>query len=51
VGIAAVDEGKFVDGKWVAGRRLNGDENDQGAYWRFDPHQEQIEKVALYRFE
>ncbi len=51
VGIAAVDEGKFVDGKWVAGRRLNGDENDQGGFWRFDPHQEQIEKVALYRFE
>ena len=23
----------------------------RAAYWRFDPHQEQIEKVALYRFE
>ncbi|HUV69391.1 MAG TPA: DUF5597 domain-containing protein [Terracidiphilus sp.] len=51
VGIAAVDEGTFVDGKWVPGRRLNGDENDQGAYWRFDPHQQHIEKVTLYRFE
>ena len=36
VGIAAVDEGKFVDGKWIPGRRLNGDEDDQGQYWRFD---------------
>jgi len=43
-GIAAVDEA-VVDGKWVAGRRLNGDENDQGAYWRFDPHQEQSKKL------
>ena len=27
---AAIDEGKFEDGKWIPGRRLNGDENDQG---------------------
>ena len=51
VGIAAVDEGKFVDGKWVAGRRLNGDENDQGVPGASILTQEQIEKVALYRFE
>jgi beta-galactosidase GanA len=51
VGVAAVDEGTFEDGKWVPGRRLNGDENAQGVSWRFDPRQERIEKVALYRFE
>jgi beta-galactosidase GanA len=51
VGIAAVDEGTFVDGKWVPGRRLNGDEDDQGVHWRFAPQQERIEKVTLYRFE
>jgi beta-galactosidase GanA len=51
VGIAAVDEGTFVDGKWVPGRRLNGDEDDQGVHWRLDPHQQRIEKVTLYRFE
>jgi hypothetical protein len=51
VGIAAVDEGSFEDGKWIAGRRLNGDENDQGKGWRFDPRQVRIEKVTLYRFE
>jgi hypothetical protein len=50
VGIAAVDEGAFVDGKWVPGRRLNGDENDQGKTWRFDPKQVKVEKVSLYRF-
>jgi hypothetical protein len=26
VGLGTVDEGTFVDGQWVAGRRLNGDE-------------------------
>jgi hypothetical protein len=51
VGIAAVDEGSFDDGKWVPGRRLNGDENDQGKAWRFDPRQLKSEKVTLYRFE
>ena len=51
VGIAAVDEGTFADGKWVPGRRLNGDENDQGKNWRFDRPQVKVEKVTLYRFE
>jgi hypothetical protein len=50
VGIAAVDEGSFTDGKWVPGRRLNGDENDQGGAWRFDSRQIRTEKVSLYRF-
>jgi beta-galactosidase GanA len=51
VGIAAVDEGSFVDGKWVPGRRLNGDENDQGGAWRFDSQKVRTEKVSLYRFQ
>jgi len=51
VGIAAVDEGRFEEGKWVPARRLNGDENDQGKGWRFDPRQLTIEKATLYRFE
>jgi beta-galactosidase GanA len=51
VGIATVDEGTFDDGKWVPGRRLNGDENDQGGAWRFDPRQLNTEKATVYRFE
>jgi beta-galactosidase GanA len=51
VGVGAVDEGKFEDGKWVAGRRLNGDENDQGSHWRFDSRELRTEKVKLFRFE
>jgi hypothetical protein len=50
-GIAAIDEGAFEDGKWVPGRRLNGDENDQGKSWRFSPFEITAEKVSLYRFQ
>ncbi len=34
-GIAAVDEGEYRHGEWIAGRRLNGDETAQGHVWRF----------------
>lgn len=51
VGLASVDEGQLKDGKWVPGRRLNGDESDQGNYWRFDQWQMKIEKAEIYRFE
>lgn len=50
-GIGAIDEGAFEDGKWVPGRRLNGDENDQGAAWRFDGRHLSAEKVQVYRYE
>jgi beta-galactosidase GanA len=50
-GVGSVDEGEFVDGKWVAGRRLNGDENDQGQRWRFSPRGLSIERCVVYRYE
>jgi beta-galactosidase GanA len=51
VGVGTIDEGRFENGEWIAGRRLNGDENDQGEYWRFDPRELHVEKVTLYRFQ
>ena len=51
VGIGTIDEGEFVDGRWAPGRRLNGDENDQGAKWQFDERKVVVERVQLYRFE
>ncbi len=51
VGIASVDEGTYNDGRWTPGRRLNGDENDQGQYWRFDQRQIKTEKAVLYHFQ
>jgi beta-galactosidase GanA len=50
-GIGAVDEGVFENGQWIPGRRLNGDEDEQGVAWRFDARQVHTEKVTLYRFE
>ena len=50
VGIGAVDEGAYRDGQWIARRRLNGDENDQGRRWRFAPHGIAIERCTVYRY-
>ena len=51
VGIGNVDEGKFIDGKWVKGRRLNGDEDDQGRAWRFAFWNVGIEKCTVYEYK
>ena len=50
-GISYVEEGRFENGSWMAGRRLNGDENDQGHFWRFSPQGIEIERVVVYRFD
>jgi hypothetical protein len=34
-GIVAVDEGHYQGGRWIPGRRLNGDETGRGNWWRF----------------
>src|SRR6266508_1782917 len=49
VGIGAVDEGGYRDGQWIARRRLNGDENDQGRCWRFSNQGIAIERCTVYR--
>lgn len=51
VGIAAVDEGDYEDGRWLPGRRLNGDENDQGRMWRCSNQRITIERCTVYRYE
>ena len=50
VGLAAVEEGTFVDGKWIPGRRLNGDEIISGRCWRFPGGGYSIQKVKVYRY-
>ena len=50
-GIGTVEEGRFVDGRWIPGRRLNGDETDQGWSWRFSSYGPQnVEKCVVYRY-
>ena len=49
-GLQSVDEGKFVNGKWAAGRRLNGDQTHQGRHVRINSGRFEIQKVSLYRY-
>ncbi len=50
IGFATIDDGRYEDGKWIAARRLNGDETDQGGAWRFDPRAIHTERAILYRY-
>jgi hypothetical protein len=50
-GILEIEEGSFVDGKWKAGRRLNGDQNHQGRHIRIPAGEFGIQKVKLYEYE
>jgi hypothetical protein len=47
-GLATVEEGTFVDGRWVAGRRLAGDDTGQGA--NLSLRSRGIQRVTLYRY-
>jgi hypothetical protein len=48
-GLGTVEEGKFVDGRWVPGRQLAGDETGQGDYLSL--RSLGIQHVTLYRYE
>jgi len=51
VGIEVAEEGVFDgDGKWIAGRRLNGDQTHQGRHIRLPPGNPQIQRVKFYRY-
>ena len=51
VGIDVAEEGVFDrEGKWVAGRRLNGDQTHQGRHIRLPPGAPQIQRVKFYRY-
>ncbi|HUI29396.1 MAG TPA: DUF5597 domain-containing protein [Candidatus Acidoferrales bacterium] len=50
-GIAGMEEGKFVDGKWIAGRRMNGDQDNQGRQMHLPGGTFGIQKVKLYKYK
>jgi len=50
-GIASIDEGTFVEGKWVAGRRMNGDQDHQGRHLHLPAGEYGIQKVKLYKYK
>jgi len=49
--IASVDEGRYVDGKWTPGRRMNGDETYGGTALIFPRGQVLIQRIRVYRRE
>jgi hypothetical protein len=49
-GLATVEEGTFIEGKWIPGRRLAGDDTAQGDNLRLGEGYN-IQKVTLYRYE
>ena len=48
-GLGTVEEGSFVNGRWVPGRQLAGDETEQGGSLTF--RNLGIQHVTLYRYE
>jgi hypothetical protein len=50
-GIKLIEEGQMADDAWKPGRRLNGDENDQGRYWRFSKERIHVERSMVYRWD
>jgi beta-galactosidase GanA len=50
VGLLTVDEGKFANGQWLPGRRLNGDQTHQGRHVRLPPGRFGIQQIKLYRY-
>ncbi len=50
VGLLSVEEGTYVDGRWIPERRLNGDEIESGKGAMLPPDHYAIERVKLYRY-
>ncbi|MDE3057410.1 MAG: DUF5597 domain-containing protein, partial [Bacteroidota bacterium] len=50
-GIGSLDEGKFADGTWIAGRRMNGDQSHQGRHMDLPGNTFSIQKVILYKYK
>jgi beta-galactosidase GanA len=49
-GLESVWEGRYTDGRWTPGRRLNGDETHQGRHVRLPPDAFSLQRVKLYRY-
>jgi hypothetical protein len=48
--LATVDEGVYAGGKWIPGRRLNGDETPEWKALRFRSDDYTVQHVKLYRY-
>jgi beta-galactosidase GanA len=50
-GILRAEEGRFADGKWQPGRRINGDQDHQGRHIRIPEGEYSIQRVRLYTYK
>jgi beta-galactosidase GanA len=44
------EEGRFENGQWLPGRRLNGDQTHQGRHVRLPPGEVSMQKFRVYRY-
>jgi hypothetical protein len=51
IGILQVEDGTFINGNWVGGRRLNGDEILSGGGLRLRGDYYMYQKIKLYRYK
>jgi hypothetical protein len=49
--ILSVEEGRFKDGQWIPGRRMNGDENAGGWRLQLPGGPPSIQRIKLYRHD
>lgn len=49
-GILSADEGHYEDGRWVQGRRMNGDQTHQGRHVSLGGGDFGMQRVKLYRY-
>jgi len=49
-GFLTIDEGKFLNEKWIPGRRMNGDQDHQGRHVRIPVGDYSIQHVKLYTY-
>lgn len=50
-GIGSIEEGNFINGKWIRGRIMNGDQSHQGRHMGLPGNTFSIQKVKLYKYK
>jgi beta-galactosidase GanA len=50
VGILSIQEGRYVDGRWLTHCWMNGDQSHQGRHLRLPPGEFGIQRIKLYRY-
>jgi len=50
-GIGSMEEGQFINGKWIPGLHMNGDQSHQGRHMDLPGNTFSIQKVLLYKYK